>query len=348
MRKEIPNRIESPKKKPFLIFQLILFFDLIFIYLHKYIFKNLSLSEFYFLRIGNLLNLLFFIIPSLGLLILNYKRNRIERSRYYFLVALLTAMNLPLIGYLITSRFKIKFPTEYVLQYPAEKVYIAILFITYGIISVIFSVYIWYSVFRSGSRSYLKIFGWSIIIVIVLIIFSFIYSSNFIKTTDFSSSNLKKADVAVVLGAAVWSKNKASPILESRINKASELYKENKVNKILVTGGKAPGEISEARVANNYLILSGVKASDIIIEENSSSTSEQIAYIKNKLVEENNFKNIIVVSDQVHLKRVIEICKFYNIRVKGVASDLKLSWGKSILYRLRDSIALLLFWLYAI
>jgi vancomycin permeability regulator SanA len=348
LKKINSNNASVAPKRSVLFIQLVLFFDLVFIYLHKYIFRDLPLSEFYFFRIGNLLNFLFFIIPALGILILNFKSNKIEGSRYYFLITLLTAMNLPLLGYIITSKFRIKFPIEYILQYPVEKVYIAVLFIIYGILSVILSVFIWFSIIHPGRKLFLKIFTWSLITVIVLIIFSFIYSSNFIKTADFSSSNLTKADVAVVLGAAVWSKNKASPILESRIDKASELYKEKKVDKILVTGGKAPGEISEARVAKNYLISNGVKVSDILLEENSSSTSEQIKYVKSNLVEENNFKNIIVISDQVHLKRVIEICKFYNVRVKGVASDLKLSWEKSFVYRLRDSIALLLFWLYAI
>ena len=326
----------------------IFLFDLIFIYLHKYIFKNLSLNEFHLFRIGNLLNLALFLAPALGLIILYFNPKKIEKARYYVLITLLIAINLLILGYLIASVLKFRFPPEYLFEYPAEKVYTAALFVLLGILIIVFSIFIWFSIFKISSAFYFKVAGYSLIVILILIVFAFVFSSNFIRSIDFSTNNIRKADVAVVLGAAVWSGNKPSPILASRINKAGELYNKGIVKKIQVTGGKAPGEISEARVAYYSLVKEGVNPPDIWIEESTASTSDQIAYIKKILIGERNLKNILVVSDQVHLKRVLEICKFYNIRVKGVASDLQLSWDKSILYRFRDSIALLLFWLFAI
>ncbi|MCX6149255.1 MAG: YdcF family protein [Ignavibacteriales bacterium] len=346
-RKKI-GKNSSVKKKVFLIFELVLLIDLIFIYLHKYIFKNLPLKEFYFWRVGNILDFLIFLVPAVGLIILYFQPNKIEKGKYYLLLTILVSMNLALIFYLVTSKVKIKFPFDYLFEYPIEKVYVAALFVAFGVLSILFTVLVWLIIIRVKRFFYLQLGIYTLLTVLMLIIFAFIYSSNYIRTIDFSEPGYKNADVAVVLGAAVWSKNKPSTILSGRIEKAGELYKNKIVSKIQVTGGNAPGEFSEARVAYKYLIKDGVAASDIWMEENTSSTSEQIEFIKKTLAKEKNLKNILIVSDIFHLKRVLEICKFYNVNAKGVATDLQLSWEKLFYYRFRDSIALLLFWLFAI
>ena len=69
-------------------------------------------------------------------------------------------------------------------------------------------------------------------------------------------------DYGIILGAAVWSGNKPSPIFRGRIKKGAELFKQKIINKIHLTGGNAPGEISEAKAALNYLV-SNYKITDI-------------------------------------------------------------------------------------
>ena len=70
-REKLKNGLKH-RKNSFLVILFIFLFDLIFIYLHKYIFKNLSLNEFHLFRIGNLLNLALFLAPALGLIILYF------------------------------------------------------------------------------------------------------------------------------------------------------------------------------------------------------------------------------------------------------------------------------------
>ncbi|MFN3478156.1 MAG: FAD-dependent oxidoreductase, partial [bacterium] len=64
----------------------------------------------------------------------------------------------------------------------------------------------------------------------------------------------------VVLGAAVWSDNKPSPILAARVDKAIDLMKNFNVEKVYFTGSNAPGELSEAEVALNYLKSKNISA----------------------------------------------------------------------------------------
>jgi hypothetical protein len=57
---------------------------------------------------------------------------------------------------------------------------------------------------------------------------------------------------------------------------------------------------------------------------------------------------LIIISDEFHLKRVEEMLDFYEINAKVVPSGYKLNFQKSLYYRIRDSIGLILFWLFAI
>ena len=148
--------------------------------------------------------------------------------------------------------------------------------------------------------------------------------------------------VAVVLGAAVWSHNRPSPSLEARLNKAIELFEQGLIGKIQLTGSNAPGELSEARVAFNYLLRKGIDPEKVWIEEETTSTSEQIHFIKNEL------KNIILISAPYHLVRVEEICKFYGVKAYAESSDIIMSANSKIYSNFRESIALIIFWLFAL
>jgi vancomycin permeability regulator SanA len=161
-------------------------------------------------------------------------------------------------------------------------------------------------------------------------------------------SNTGSKNIAVVLGAAVWSGNQPSPTLASRIDKAAKLYKKDIADKILLTGSNAPGEMTEAEVAFNYILNKNVDTTDILIEKQTTSTTEQIRFIKDNLAHRNLFDNIFIVSDQYHLARVSEISRFYNLDVIAAASELELSFDSKMYSRIRECIALSIFWCFAI
>lgn len=321
-------------------------FDLIFIYISKYSFKNIPLQEFNLKIIGNILNIIFFLIPAVGLLVLYFKSpNKADKS-FIFITVLTIFLNLPFAIYILSVFVKLPFLHKYFLGYPLEKTFSVILFSFHQFILFILTAYIWLLITGTKSLLFIKAFFFSVLITFSLILFSFLYTS--FRDNDFEYNSSNKSDVAVVLGAAVWSKDKASPIFAARINKANNLYNSGMVKKVQVTGGNAPGEISEAQVAYNYLVSYGVDPDDIMIETQTASTSEQVAFIRQNLIESKMMKKIIIVSDRFHLRRVEEICKFYNVQAEGIASDLQFNWYRTAYYNFRDSIALLFFWLFAL
>ncbi|MBK8945944.1 MAG: YdcF family protein [Ignavibacteriae bacterium] len=185
------------------------------------------------------------------------------------------------------------------------------------------------------------------LIIIILLGFSFIYT---FFTDEFHNSNKNaKYDYGIILGAAVWSKNKPSPIFSGRIEKGAELFKKGIIRKIQLTGGNAPGELSEAKAAANYLSTNhNIPKPNILIEEKTSTTNEQIRFIKNIVMNEKKSEKFIIISDQFHLKRVEEMIDFYNLNADVISSNYKLNMQKSFYYRFRDCISLVMFWFFAI
>ncbi|MGN1092241.1 MAG: YdcF family protein [Monoglobaceae bacterium] len=116
------------------------------------------------------------------------------------------------------------------------------------------------------------------------------------------------ADVIIVLGAQT-DYDTPSPVFAERINHAIDLYNNKMSSKIIFTGGKdVENKYSEAEAARVYAINAGVPESDIIIEDNSEITLENIAY-SYIIMQENNLKTAIIVSDPLHMKRAMLMAK---------------------------------------
>jgi len=112
------------------------------------------------------------------------------------------------------------------------------------------------------------------------------------------------ADAAVVLGAAVWT-SEVSPVFKERINHGIDLYRNRKVRKLIFTGGQGNrGEPTESSAARQYALQNGVPANDILIEEQSHNTYENIRYAKS-LADRHGIRRVLIVSDPLHMKRAI-------------------------------------------
>jgi len=118
----------------------------------------------------------------------------------------------------------------------------------------------------------------------------------------------KQADAAVVLGAAVWSQN-VSPVFRERINHAVDLYRKGKVRKLIFTGGQGnSNEPTEAAAASSYAQANGIPVQDILVEQKSHTTFENIVNAK-QLADGNSLKTVLIVSDPMHMKRAMTMAR---------------------------------------
>ncbi|HEY9638017.1 MAG TPA: YdcF family protein [Coleofasciculaceae cyanobacterium] len=113
-----------------------------------------------------------------------------------------------------------------------------------------------------------------------------------------------QADAAIVLGAEVWGEE-PSPVFRERINHGINLYKDDRVNKIIFTGGQGDDHaIAEAVVAKNYAIKKGIVERDILVETQSRTTYQNLYYAK-RVVQNSNLRKFLIVSDPLHMKRSV-------------------------------------------
>lgn len=103
-----------------------------------------------------------------------------------------------------------------------------------------------------------------------------------------------------------------------RIDQATSLYKEGRVEKLILTGGKGGisnqnnENVPEAELMKDTLVKNGISSQDLILDNSSNSTIENginVAKILNNLNE--NIQEVILISSEFHLKRCMAIMKKY-------------------------------------
>lgn len=112
----------------------------------------------------------------------------------------------------------------------------------------------------------------------------------------------------VILGCGLLEGNRISPLLMQRCEIAIRLY-HAEPRKIVVSGGKGKDEsISEALAMKNYLMKQGFDEHEIIIEDQSSNTLENISFTS-KLIG-NSFT---IVTSDYHRSRVFILSKINKL-----------------------------------
>ena len=120
------------------------------------------------------------------------------------------------------------------------------------------------------------------------------------------------ADVAIILGAGA-DNEKISPVFQERINHGISLYQNNYVKKLIFTGGTGKGnQNSDAYIAMQYAVKRGVPENDILLEEISTITQENIKNAK-MIMDKNSYHTAIIISDPLHMKRAMLMAKDYKI-----------------------------------
>ena len=136
-------------------------------------------------------------------------------------------------------------------------------------------------------------------------------------------------DYVIILGSKIRKDGTLTPILQARVDKAIEFAKEQKEksNKRIVfvpSGGKGEDEIiAEAEAMKNYLIEKGISLEDIIVEDKSKNTYQNLKFSKQKIDEDNKDGKIIFSTTNYHVFRSGVIANNEGIDCEGMGSKTK-------------------------
>lgn len=151
------------------------------------------------------------------------------------------------------------------------------------------------------------------------------------KKVFIPNNHLTNYDIAIVFGGP--------DMIPTRINQAIKLYTQNKISKILVTGGigyfNKNRTTTEANIMKEYLIKNNISIKDILIENKSKNTKENIInsiHILNSKYDLNKIK-ILLISSDYHIKRCQKLFYKYlnNFSIYGVKTQInKNNWHNTI------------------
>ena len=146
----------------------------------------------------------------------------------------------------------------------------------------------------------------------------------------------KKLDYVVVLGAGLMGK-KVTPLLAARINRGIEVYRRNPGSKIIMSGGQGPDEeIPEAVAMAKYAEEKGVPKKDIIVEDKSKTTRENLIFSHRLIKSDSRFA---IVTNSYHVYRALVLAKRLGLQCIGYGAKTK--WYFTLNAFVREFIAYL-------
>ncbi|MFZ5598131.1 MAG: SanA/YdcF family protein [Bacillota bacterium] len=138
-----------------------------------------------------------------------------------------------------------------------------------------------------------------------------------------SPAEAPQAQAALVLGAYVLPDGSLSHMLRDRVETAVELYKNGKVDKLLMTGDHGQASYDEVNHMRRYAEEMGVPAEDIFMDHAGFSTYESMYRGRDVF----KVESAIIVTQAFHLPRAVYIARSLGIEAKGVKADKHLYRG---------------------
>jgi uncharacterized SAM-binding protein YcdF (DUF218 family) len=122
----------------------------------------------------------------------------------------------------------------------------------------------------------------------------------FFGNTDYRRS----ADAVVVFGARTYADGRLSDALQDRIRTACDIYRAGLAKRLVLSGGRGDGLVTEAEAMRGYALKHGVRAEDIFIDNLGVNTEATV-------------RSTTPLFQQWHARRVLAVSHFYHLpRVK--------------------------------
>lgn len=150
----------------------------------------------------------------------------------------------------------------------------------------------------------------------------------------------KNPETILILGARVWGTSeenvRPSTVLKERLDTALPYIKKHPTTPVIVSGGQGEDEpVSEAQVMKDYLVEKGISEKQIILENTSTRTEENIRNAQKK----RPLHNVVVVTSDFHLYRAKLLARRAGIKKVSGLPAVSNSSSKTKNY-LREIIAL--------
>jgi SanA protein len=147
----------------------------------------------------------------------------------------------------------------------------------------------------------------------------------------YSAADVPGERVALVLGARVYANGRLSSMLRDRVETAVALYKEGKVQKLLMSGDNSSLEYNEPDAMVAHAVARGVPAEDVQPDYAGRRTYDS-CYRARAIFQ---VEAAVIVTQAFHLPRALFLCNQLGVQSVGVAADQRqydprsITWSES-------------------
>lgn len=129
----------------------------------------------------------------------------------------------------------------------------------------------------------------------------------------------KEPAYIIVLGSGLFG-DKVPPLLAQRLDKGKQIFEKFQGRpQIIVSGGQGPDElVAEAQAMQAYLIEKGVPADNILMEDQSRTTFENLTFSKKLMTKDN--PHTLVVTNSFHALRAGIYMKRIGLNGRSIGS----------------------------
>ncbi|MGM9612070.1 MAG: YdcF family protein [Butyricicoccus sp.] len=149
-----------------------------------------------------------------------------------------------------------------------------------------------------------------------LFLASFFAIQGLILSGERTDQAIYDAEYVLVLGAHIYD-DRPSAALQSRLDVAAKLLEENSDAKLVLCGGQGPDEIMpEAHMMYDYLVKKGVPEGNLLVEDESNNTIQNIANAKAEF--DLAGKKTAVITSEFHLARARRLMEQAGLENAGM------------------------------
>ena len=163
-------------------------------------------------------------------------------------------------------------------------------------------------------RRVLRTLLFILLLVGVLVVAAVAYVVHHTAPLRHTEQNVPNAQVALVLGASVSSKGVLSSVLAERADAAVRLYKQHKVERILVTGDNSTLQYDEVYPIGKYLLAHDIPQKDIFLDYAGFDTYSSLYRAKEVF----GVQSMIITTQYFHLPRALYLAEHFGITAYGV------------------------------
>ena len=167
---------------------------------------------------------------------------------------------------------------------------------------------------RAGRRRLVQAVMAGCVLALLPVTWLYVTTGDRLRTT----ADAPRTEVAVVFGAGLWN-GEPSPYLANRLKAAAELYREGRVEVVLVTGDNSRKDYDEPDAMRTYLKKHGVPEGRIVSDYAGFDTWDSCVRAKKIF----GVDRAVLISQGFHIRRAVALCEAAGVDSYGIGVDAK-------------------------